>query len=241
MTVPTRAGQAVLEYSTTAKVPSREGNVITIPSRSATCWCGEEVLEGWEYCSQCGFRIERSCIDAVPLGQLYPLMDDFEQFLYMQKGDPFKDVWFGGTDEAPFLVQMSSAVIDAHRREDFYGYIIPGSMLTLTRKWGGSWKRQGDIFAYPLPFSWEELKGIGNFNKANGLQVLDTSLLPVKGERVFQTRHILEGKWCNLMLGGRSMTIAEGIIKAPDHTDLVLEGPHALDQTANLYDPPKAD
>lgn len=236
---PTRAGQAVLEYSAAAREPFRNGNIITIPARGYRCECGEALAAEWDYCPRCGGR----AILEHPTVELLSLMDDFIQFLLVQKseGKHWPDIWFGGTDESPFLVQMDIAVLEAYRRGHFYEYIVPTSMRTLTRKWGGSWKRQGDIFAYPLSFSWDELKWIGNFNKAEGLQVVATSLNAGKTERVLDTRHMLEGKWCQITLAGRSMVVVEGVIRAPDHSDLLLENPHALDQTAYLHNPAKAD
>lgn len=242
MELPTKAGQAVLEYSICAQEPTRKGDVITIPALrvgDSKCECGHTLEPKWMYCPHCGD--ERRGFETELIGKLIPLLEDYEQFVYTQpdlERNRFTATWFGGTDEAPFLVRMDSWTYEAAQRggRDFYSYIIPTKMLTLCRKWGGEWKRQGDIFAYKLPFSWNDLKEIGNFNKTNGLQIHE-----VAEDSVFGTRHILCGQYCSMMLAGGSMTIAEGTIVAPDHTDMGLKGPHALDQTAHLYDPPNAD
>lgn len=240
MELPTKAGQAVLEYSICVQEPTRKGDVITIPALrvgDSKCECGHTLEPKWMYCPHCGD--ERRGFETELIGKLIPLLEGYEQFVYTQpdlERDRFTATWFGGTDEAPFLVRMDSSTYEAASRNHFYQYIIPTRMITLCRKWGGEWKRQGDIFAYPLPFTWDDLIWIGNFNKANGLQIHES-----KSEDVYGTRHRLNGKYCHLMLSGSMQVIVEGVITAPDHSDMVLKGPHALDQTAHLYDPPNAD
>lgn len=238
--LPTRAGQAVLEYSSGIRVPQRHNEVIKIPAvRCGDCACGEKLLPQWMFCPGCGGVAMGGEITL--LGELIPLVNNYEQFLYAQKGESshFKDTWFGGTDEAPFLVKLDPWAYDLYRcrgAEGFYNGITPSSMKTMAQKWGGEWKRQGDIFAYPLPITWAAIKNIGDFNKAKGLQVHE-----VEKEAVYGTRHNLRGRWGQLICQGRSLVIAEGVITAPDHVPLVLDGPHALDQTAHLDDPERAD
>ncbi len=243
--LPTKAGLAVLEYSTSLSQPKRNGDTITLPAQSCACQCGKPLRINaqpqwpWEFCPHCGIRLDRAAVKFVPLGKLIPLKDDFEQFLCI--GPPDREnsiantVWFGGTDERPFLVRMDSWTQDALRHGDFYGYIIPSTMLTMARKWGNTWKRQGDIFAYPLPFSWDDLKEIGNFTKAKGIQIQTGVFSP------FGTRHEFTGLWTTMMVSGLVRPIVEGEITAPDHSPLALDGPHVLTQTAHLYSPVTAD
>jgi hypothetical protein len=174
---------------------------------------------------------------------MFPLKPNFEQFLLLQSpkegGNWWQDghAWFGGTDEAPFLVQMHPGIHAlAEDPEEFYGHLIPPFMLTLTRKWGENYRRQGDIFAFPLPFSWQQIKEIGDFTKANGFPFEEA-----KKEHVFGTRHTLQGSWSRVMVAGKMAVVAEGTITAPDHSPMELKGPHVLDQTANLFNPKKAD
>jgi len=250
--MPTRAGLAILEYSATAAEPHREGNVIIIPAAKRCPKCAKPLLGNWEFCPSCGAKAElqdgccptcRTAKATVGSFEMFPLKPDFEQFLLLQPppvGSWWgKDgrAWFGGTDEAPFLVQMDTTVHDlAENPEEFYGHLIPPLMLTLIHKWGGDYRRQGDIFAFPLPYSWEKIREIGNFTKANGFPLQEA-----KNGHVFGTRHVLVGSWSRVMVAGKTTVIAEGTITAPDHSPMELKGPHVLDQTANLFDPKKAD
>lgn len=239
--LPTRAGQAVLEYSSGIRAPQRDKEVIKIPAtRGGGCMCGEELEAQWMFCPGCGGAAMGGEITL--LGELIPLMDNYEQFLYRQTSDSshFKDTWFGGTDEAPFLVKLDPWAYNPYRyrgSEGFYTGIIPSSMKTMALKWGGEWKRQGDIFAYSLPITWAAIKDIGDFTKGRkGLRLFE-----VEKESVLDTRHNLQGRWCQLMCQGKSLVIAEGVLTAPDHAPMVLDGPHALDQTTHLDNPAKAD
>jgi len=249
--MPTRAGLAILEYSATAAEPHREGNVIIIPAAKRCPKCAKPLLGNWEFCPTCGLKVEPelgccpSCGAAkAAIGSLemFPLKPDFEQFLLLRKppsGRYWNDgqAWFGGTDEAPFLVQMNPAVYRwAEQPDGFYGCLIPPIMLALTRKWGGNYRRQGDIFAFPLPFSWQHVKEVGDFTRANGMPFEE-----VNCEHVFGTRHILQGSWGRVMVAGKVAIVAEGTITAPDHSPMELKGPHVLDQTAHLFDPKMAD
>lgn len=178
-----------------------------------------------------------------PSVEMFPLQEDWNQFLVASQDG--RRVWFGGTDENPFLVEMSREVFNLFLKDGaqgFYDSLIPEVMRTLQDKFQKPWVRQGDIFAYPLPFSWRELDGAFHICYGIGIKVEEVEV--AERRRVFGTRHLFLGKFVpdrvNL-LGLTELTVVEGKIEAPDHNPITLEGPHALAQTRLLYSPPEAD
>ena len=171
--------------------------------------------------------------------ELFKLQPDWNQFLVHQ-GD---SLWFGGTDENPFLVRMNPSILDAYLRspKNFYPGIVPSLIGELEKRFPQmSYRRQGDIFAFPLPYSWED------FEKAFQICYWNSVVFHYKPIHILDTRHILTGKYLNLkreygLLGQLASFVAEGVVKAPDHTPMKIEGPHAISQTALLWSPPEAD
>lgn len=175
------------------------------------------------------------------------------EFFFIQEGDqflfriPYGGIWFGGTDENPFLVRIDGDALEAFKRDGatgFYDFLKPA----VVKKYEGvltvSAKRQGDIFALPLPYyNWDGLRdpifGI------LGLEVKPTTqaLNKEKELSVFGTRHFLRrGHYFEVNKGGPApMLLADGLLAAPDHTPLELNGLHLLVQAAGLYNPAEAD
>lgn len=212
--LPEVFGKAKIEYTEGIIAPRRNGNVITIP------------YDGY--------------VDLFPLDGLQRSQQ--KQFI-LTRGDNY---WFGGTDENPFLVRLSTEPIKAFleggvlREARFYARLRWKEVGDMERATKRNCRRQGDIFAVPLNIGWVELTHC--FRVASTpLSVVDTN-----ETAIFGTRHILKGKIATgnpvkvYEVGTR--VIASGVIAAPDHTDLDLgDKPHALYQTANLYEPEKAD
>ena len=170
--------------------------------------------------------------------ELFSLQEHWNQFLVSAYGE----LWFGGTDENPFLVRMDPRALKEYLMggpEHFYESIIPQRIIELSRIVGKEYVRQGDIFALPMDFDWETL------SKAYSL--LSGKELPMvkcKDEQVFETRHTLTGQRTELRVkvhGVEGLNLAEGKVAAPDHSLMTLIGPHAIHQTRNLYDPKNAD
>lgn len=99
-------------------------------------------------------------------------------------------------------------------------------------------KRQGDIFAYELPeFLQSEQKALALFAIGQGERSYAPSVLFFCDDKhsLFLTRHRLHGR----MVQGEP--IGKGVLKAPDHADLVLDKLHFFAQTEYLYDSQNAD
>ncbi len=174
--------------------------------------------------------------------ELYRLQPGWNQFIVRQG---YNTTWFGGTDENPFLVHISDTPYRAYCKggpEGFYRSLVPDLP-------GPAYRRQGDIFASSIPFSWEEvlraLKLILGWNS----EVVE-SCPDERGGGLFGTRHHLKGVQLRSSVrlpvegSGRTDTffiLAEGTVVAPDHTDMKLEGVYALAQTRHLQDPRIAD
>lgn len=186
-----------------------------------------------------------------PSTALYPLqhMGKRDQFI-LEVGDRY---WFGGTDESPFLVELSEHPVSAFleggvlREANFYCCLRYQEVDRLSHTVRRVWKRQGDIFAVPLRLGWSSLQ------HCFGVAAKELEVTEVEGLNVFDTRHLLVGRQVAYQLtdkyvpsvsvfGVHVRLIASGVVSAPDHSDMVLgDRPHALFQTAGLRDPLNAD
>ena len=227
--LPGCAGDAILKYKSKKAceydyladhfTPTREGHIITIPD------FGFDMLQ-----------LDPEFNQFLLVGKLVPDSDE--------KRADFRPAFFGGTDEKPFLVELkssefvdpitiSSKVYNGWRglweNKVFYDAIKPMSIYKLEQMYGAKTKRQGDIFAYPHPTqNWDDI--LANF-------VDYEAEVSEKSVSLFETRHTLTGR--HIRVGG--IVIASGKIAAPDHTDLLLDEIHILDQTSWLEHPEEAD
>lgn len=149
-------------------------------------------------------------------------------------------LWFGGTDEQPFLVRLMYETFKAFQeggQRAFYDRLKPAIATKLEKTFDTTAQRQGDIFAVRVPYSWKQM-GAGR------LMFLGWETVPksVKHFTLFNTRHSLNGTHLKgAELFGDRYEIGEGVIEAPDHTRLELKGVHILVQARNLWEPEKAD
>jgi hypothetical protein len=208
---PKRFGQAEVVFGGKAEndLPWREGSRITFPGRFD--------------------RLE-----------MYSLMEG-HQFL----ASIGRHVIFGGTDEAPFLVLLEPENL-RHLTEGgeamFYAGLKPYQMNGYEAIYGGQAVRQGDIWALALPMSWDEIARY-YFRSTRGKQLH----LSHGRTAILRTRHVLEGTWATERPGlpyqppgsykyyrrhwpVRS-DVVDGILEAPDHAPLGLDGPHVLVRT----------
>lgn len=176
--------------------------------------------------------------------QFFPLLDG-AQFLFQIPGRESVRAFFGGTDEQPFLVEMEPSVIFSLRGgdEEFFNSIKPNGAKVLEEAFDTKAVRQGDWFAVPLPLSWKVTCGMAALVEHNP-KVIEPSNEKEREVQLRGTRHTLiverfirmrERNYLDCILVG------EGLLKAPDHKDRVLKGPHAFFQTAHLVDPKAAD
>jgi len=197
-----------------------------------------------------------------PGAKFYPLKNG-EQFLFCSRSGR---CWFGGTDEQPFLVALFP---DAYKyflsggEAGFYEALKPAVIRAAEEKWGEKAKRQGDVFAYPLPMRWEELfqdwlewRWVRGALQGERERKAGVSFRMARGGlSLFGTRHgfyglFLSGEIYLEGLGVLSLDstgtfsrvlVGEGRLEAPDHSPVELKGPHILSQTRYLVHPQKAD
>ena len=241
--LPSIAGLAKLKYSN-VKQPSRKGDTITLPDND------------WN---------------------LYQLTNDFSQFLALKampgkhdfRDTPPRKAWFGGTDEKPFLVELSSTCqldSDDHEVVDegdwvkvwqsgrFYETIKPEIIYRFEKCFGKDQTvRQGDMFCYPMPIQdWEKLIVTLETVKplhfmCAGISFSKNKFNGVKKGGIYPTSvdsHSLyetRHSFVGYYLSWGEYIIGEGTIQAPDHKDLTLSSICVIGQTQNLADSKKAD
>lgn len=161
-------------------------------------------------------------------------------------------LYFGGTDEQPFLVELELEVMKyllLGGEDGFFEALKPEIIVWAEKQWGSRRTlRQGDIFAYPVPvdhdlFSSPFSKDLWSFiltSIENGVKkIVVTSVLE---SELFGTRHKFSGLIAGIEINQTDdLVIAEGVIEAPDHASLHLNGPHLLAQADFLVSPQKAD
>lgn len=177
--------------------------------------------------------------------QLYRLQPGWNQFI--ARFD-HSTVWFGGTDENPFLVRIDDRPFSEYCRHGpsgFYKSLTPELP-------GDTYCRQGDIFATPIPFTWEEIVKAYKFIHGWAVEPIEFKT-DINGRGIFGTRHQLKGlvldhtvRMPETFVGGFGpnstyLVLAEGTVAAPDHADMELKEIHALAQTRYLRDPQIAD
>ena len=218
-----KAGLATLKYAE-VKLPVRKEGVITVPNK------------GWD---------------------MFQLLPDFSQFLLLRSEAEESDsrytehrkAWFGGTDEKPFLVELTEnanlgdgsagAWLEVWKAGKFFEAIKPEIIARFEKHYGREGTlRQGDMFCYPMPIQdWDKLlcvlESVESLHfmkncKPNGFY---------GSSQLYDTRHYIDG---DVAIWGDNV-IGKGTIKAPDHSPLVLEQICVIAQTRNLNNPEKAD
>jgi len=186
------------------------------------------------------------------------------QFLYLQGADDVPGrqgrVWFGGTDEAPFLVELNGdiggEVAKCPDESVFYEALVPEHMRLVARALDRAFVRQGDIFALPLGNREADIAGILNryspeitYNVRRYLGLMHgkdevPALLekmrkaPFDTYPIFGTRHLGRGQYVE----SGPVAVFQGRIDAPDHKPILLEDQvHLLGQTNYLTNSEGAD
>lgn len=171
--------------------------------------------------------------------RFYPLKNG-EQFLFTTTdGRDNRFLYFGGTDENPFLVELHMSafeyVLDGEGA--FFEQLKPEFIRETEAKFKVKTKRQGDIFAIrPYPKLNDLLQ-----NNAKGHNKAEVSV--VEKASLFGTRHQFTGLF-GLVKDARGSVLAEfgeGLLEAPDHEPLKLEGPHLFRQALYIVRPTEAD
>lgn len=215
--IPKNAGKAKIEWVDPGydDRPSRKGNIICLPAHNKA--------------------------------EFYKLAWGV-QFLFVLPGrySNERSLYFGGTDEEPFLVGLQPHLIDKYKEggdKAFYNTLKPSIIGELEQEMRVESERQGDIFAIPLPMSWEALIMSQKFYAVtNGGDEWEDEPTQVKAKSLFGTRHLFSGTELNVSLEGRrEVMVGQGIVEAPDHADLVLDRVYLFAQTAFLFNPKQAD
>ena len=226
--LPGKAGVATLEwFLRDDRLPSIKGSVIRLPEMRDDAY-------------------------------FYPLKDG-EQFLFwlgdfdLNEPDRFDHVYFGGTDETPFLVSLKPQALLSFLNggeASFFEVLRPWIIQRLQLIWGkDKTRRQGNIFAYPMPYDWDKLVKKWNDNITGSMCSLDRDC---NGRELFGTSHQFLGKlyqgdfWLDgigrffanrerpLTDGTYPIILGEGVIKTADHKELELKGLHLIAQAALL-------
>jgi hypothetical protein len=163
---------------------------------------------------------------------------DGQQFLFTlpdpRHGDENRRLFFGGTDEMPFLVELELAALEGliGGEEAFFEGLKPSKLRNAERNLNNKTKRQGDFFAVgpKVNAQWK------NFFVRN-LKGNKFSLSLVEDQPLLDTRHTFSG----LLASTEGYMVGEGTITAPDHEPLVLKGPHVIIQAQYLMRPKEAD
>ena len=231
-TLPRRAGNAELDFDDYNRV-WRDGPVIHLPTQSIT----------------------QGGVDFQPLvgGRQFLWVCGYDHSIVTTQA------FFGGQDEEPFLVEVTPEAIGqfySNGEDAFYNYLIPRRIQSLSQECNIKPKRQGDIWALPLP----EFVDCKTFELTAKIFFQPVYLRSVSDETLFGTRHRLTGRCFSLspnrqldfpisswMFGVRDsglrdqVMIAEGAVTAPDHKELNLVGMNILAQTTGLKRPQTAD
>lgn len=225
---PSKAGLAEIVYSSYRReTPHREGAMIMLPDNP----------DG---------------LDFFPLKNGHQFLAAISPPPLMPGNDPGTNYWFGGTDEGPFLVQLRHEpydVLTTKGEDAFFEALKPPVIRELEREFGVASRRQGDIWAVPLPFGWDELNRMfivcGERNA--GIDPWIVRPHPIENHPLFGTRHRLTGqgngvtRWTMTAHNPPHSVYAEGIISAPDHSPMDLTGLHVLRQAEVLVRPNEAD
>lgn len=167
--------------------------------------------------------------------------------------------YFLGIDEidgTPFCAAVPDRLVSVFENEgsdNFFDELVPKTIKFLIPFCNNQIMRQGDFFALKVAESWEEIE---RKNKIGGYEIapngLKTSIFEKGGlgSRLFRTRHSLCGKGANAQIvlskkmskrGGfvqrtRAIFIASGVIEAPNHKPLNLDGVYIVERSAGLID-----
>lgn len=206
--LPKTADKARLEWSYGLGTPQRQGNKIGLPKDKTARY----------------FSLNGGSQFIIDVGNF--------------SSGNMRRVWFGGTDEEPFLVEMNSAVADYFIEnegsvESFYNRLVPENVLSLSDETGIPYKRQGDIFA---------AKFCGERYFEDRLAKLMEVRIEQGEMRLLGTRHVGKGRSLSIINGNGRRMLFTGVVEAPDHKPMNLsDGLYLIGQTREIVNPAQAD
>jgi hypothetical protein len=186
------------------------------------------------------FRKEKEIILSEEGSPRFYQLKNGEQFLYTSEDrGGNRHLYFGGMDESPFLVELEMRALE-HAIEGeraFFEGLKPSWIRQVEQKMKRRTKRQGDFFAFSVS---KNMVAFINEYVRHGTRVqMDTAeKSPVEG-----TRHRFSGlRYFILNRDGHvQFSGGEGLLEAPDHAPLKLDGPHIIMQALHLVRPKEAD
>ena len=201
----------------------------------------EIVFEGWKsdsYSRNRQFLPRRQSRTIVlpdePDTKFYWVMND-KQFLFTSGEENNRKLFFGGMDESPFLVELNFSMIEnlIDGSEAFFQALKPKRVKNWEEALKTKAKRQGDFFAIPFfKTDWGAfLKQ--HLGKKGSVEMRIADEMPLNG-----TRHRLNGL---VAIGEGNLVLGDGVINAPDHEPLLLDGPHLIEQAVGFLRPQEAD
>lgn len=168
-------------------------------------------------------------------------------FLYANRDE----LYFGGTDERPFLVRINTRQWDVPKwlefwnKDQFLEKLMPYNLRKLRQWFTQKPKRQGDIWALPLSNAdWEMVISIGYVLGVSSKGKFSET--EESGLNIYETRHKLFGEYWIFKQpekyeNGEGL-VAKGTVKAPDHEDMDISSTlHLIFQNDYLYDRRNAD
>jgi hypothetical protein len=216
---PKKAGNAEIIFDPECFIPSREGNVITLPSNKKYSYF---LLKG---------------------GMQFLFVD--RGYNSHSVTSQLNSFYWGGTDEGVFFVEITLEAFKAFynlgrfNQKVFYEYVKPSIIKEIQEKDPQAMVlRQGDIWAVRTnEMTWTTL----NFLNKTFKMIYFYENKSKKRIRVLNTSHIISGRYCVIDHDGEPYAFAEGILTSNDHAPLELKGLHVLAQTTGLYDTNNAD
>jgi hypothetical protein len=159
--------------------------------------------------------------------EMRPILEG-TQFLATSPVD--RAVYFGGTDERPFLVQVEPSLAAVHDRageQAFYEALKPPTINRLEAAFGADrTQRQGDVYAFKLPANWSDL-GLSPSSRLRAMPVGPTRHV-VHGRLAARFKQPVDVPGANERIAVAGL-VAEGTLVAPDHAPRQLRGgPHLL-------------
>lgn len=157
-------------------------------------------------------------------------------------------VWFGGTDEQPFLVRLDAVALKGFMRNGenaFLDSLIPGKVKAISETVQNPVVRQGDMIGTSIAKSWKDVeKAFETTSFLTNEKRFKLCLNTNTNMRMFDTRHTINGDLARIKnSSGNTLRgiIVLGKLEAPDHAPQVWDTPHFVQQTNFLYNPKNAD
>ncbi len=173
--------------------------------------------------------------------EFFPLLDGEQFLLRLEDDQDSKELWLGGTDaeQRPFLIRLAErafGILHLEGEEGFFAALKPDKVIRVEKEFAKESIRQGDVFATPIPFSWEDI--------AKAYQLIDLEERrpkEVEEHWMIEADHFLQGSLLIIKLLGHDRILVDGILTAPGYEPYEMKGVHILTSAEYIFTPQKAD